>query len=201
MACFGPRRGIERPRGTFVGGGAAATLGALSSASSPKFCFRAASGGAARACGRVGVCRGGGDVSGGGEGLHADTRKPSQTGRCFFRGKGRLGRRREPWRGRGAPREGCGGDASMQPVYLGKGQKKQKRRAKRAALQLSKRLATRLYACAGRRVLLGQRSAQERHAGRGNRRNTGALSRQLLPRATSTPPPSPRRDANNNSAK
>ena len=39
---------------------------------------------------------------------------------CFFRGKGRFRRHGEPWWGREAPREGCGGDASMQPVYLAK---------------------------------------------------------------------------------
>ena len=81
------------------------------------------------AAGALGV-EGVAETSPGCEGLPAQTRRPSQTRWCFFRCKGRLGRRREPWRGREAPGEGWGGDASMQPVYLAKAKSKQNRALK-----------------------------------------------------------------------
>ena len=100
----------------------------LSSRAALSFVFGAASGGAARTTGLAwGVPRRRRRLRGR-EGLHAAPENQVKTRWCFFRRKGRLGRRREPWRGRGAPREGCGG-ASMQPVYLAKSKKQQKRGA------------------------------------------------------------------------
>ena len=133
IACFGPRRGIERPRGTFVGGGAAATLCALSSRAALSFVFGLGSrAGAASLRASWGVPRRRRRLRGR-EGLRAEPENQGQNRWCFFRGNGRLGRRREPWRGREAPREGWGGDASMQPVYLAKPKKKAKRGTPRAA--------------------------------------------------------------------
>ena len=117
-----PRRGIERPRGTFVGRRAAATACALCCSRTLYVFGLPAARARGLAAGALGV-EGVAETSPGCEGLPADTRKSSQTRRCFFRGKGRLGRRGEPWRGREAPREGWGGDASMQPVYLAKANK------------------------------------------------------------------------------
>ena len=120
IACFGPRRGIERPRGTFVGGGAAATLCALSSRAALSFVFGLGSrAGAASLRASWGVPRRRRRLRGR-DGLRAEPENQGQNRWCFFRGNGRLGRRREPWRGREAPGEGCGGETSMQPVYLAK---------------------------------------------------------------------------------
>ena len=56
-------------------------------ASSPKFCFRAAVGWAARACGRLGVCRGGGDVSGGARGCTPNPKTKSNPDGAFYAGR------------------------------------------------------------------------------------------------------------------
>ena len=89
-------------------------------ASSPKFCFRAAVGWAARAPGLAwGVPRRRRRLRGA-RGCPPKPENQVKPRWCSFRGKGRFRRHGEPWRGRGAPGEGCGGDAFANPVLLAK---------------------------------------------------------------------------------
>lgn len=125
-----PRRGIERPRGTFVSGNAAATLGALSpSRAALSFVFGLLE---AWGCPRLRASWG---VPlrrrrlRGREGLHAGPENQVKQEGAFS--AGRVGWGGAGSRGGGVEHLGraARGDASMQPVLLAKASKKAKRRA------------------------------------------------------------------------
>ena len=194
MACFGPRRGIERPRGTFVGGGAAATLCALSSRAALSFVFGLGSrAGAASLRASWGVPRRRRRLRGR-EGLRAEPENQGQNRWCFFRGNGRLGRRREPWRGRGAPGEGWGGGAVDNPVLLAKANAARKKRwfLPRLSVWLHTKTPAQCRVLATAPALREKRRAaaakpEQKHC---------ALEQQFAQSPPSTPPPSARRDRN-----
>ena len=182
------RRGIERPRGTFVGGGAAATLCALSSRAALSFVFGLGSrAGAASLRASWGVPRRRRRLRGR-EGLRAEPENQGQNRWCFFRGNGRLGRRREPWRGRGAPGEGWGGDAFDNPVLLAKANAARKKRW--FLPRLSVWLHTKTPAQC--RVLATAPALREKRRGAAPERpSSPELSSQFAPRAAPTGPSTP----------